>query len=134
MDAPNPPLQPRYLAWVWATGRAKGGEKLEKCSRERGHWKGFQGAGSGMHFPEVDWQVRGWLPSLPPHTSKQELLEKPMLSARVDPGADKKDGTGMMFLSETLCLSPPTLLSSKSRVAILFFSSCRNLNPLFWEK
>lgn len=60
-----------------------------------------------MHFPKVDWQVRGWLPTLPPPMSKLEILKKPTPSTGIDPGADQKDGTGMIFLSVTQSLSPP---------------------------
>ena len=60
-----------------------------------------------MHFPKADWQVRGWLPALPPPKSKQEIPEKRTPSTRIDPRADQKDGTGMIFLSATQSLSPP---------------------------
>ena len=63
-----------------------------------------------MHFPEADWQVRGWLPALPAQMSKQEILEKPTPSNRVDPGADQKDGTGTNFLPATHSFSPPSSL------------------------
>lgn len=81
-----------------------------------------------MHFPKVDWQVREWLAALPPPMSKQEIQEKPMPSTRVDPGADQKDGTGVIFLSATQSLSP--LSSLPDQELGFFFLKLPQFEPI----
>lgn len=91
---PSTPAYPSGRAW--ATGRAKGGEKLEKSSREQSCGKGFRVLEMECIFQRLPG--RWWVAASarPPHPKKsnKELLEKPMGSPTIHSGSLERGDTG----------------------------------------
>lgn len=99
----HPPLPPVHLPRVWETGRANGGEKLEKCSRG---WSRPEGVGeweSGCIFKRLigRWGMAVSAPPTDVQTGETLVLPHECL------GSPRKGGTARIFVSLPLSLSPP---------------------------
>lgn len=87
--------------------------------------------GSGMHFPEGDWQVRGWLPRSPQEMPELEVLvQKPVPPLRPTRRPERW-ARHDFSLPDTEPL--PFLLSWRPRVGF-FFLKLPQFEPIIWRE